>query len=86
MIYSDGSHKGSEQSGRGFTVMQGGRTCHAMPGSEGINRQTDWQAQQTHLQLGGVDVHGGLRNLLNMDKPEYNSADRLKEIISISSP
>ena len=44
-----------------------------------MNRQTDWQAQQTGLQLCRAEVLKGLRNFLNMDRPEHHSIDRLKE-------
>ena len=52
------------------------------PESVGMNGQIDWQAQQIYtsgLQLGRVEVLRGLRNFLNMDRPEHHSTDRLKE-------
>ena len=48
---------------------------------EGINGRTDWYAQQTsHIrQFGRAEVLRGLRNFLNMDRPEHHSIDRPKE-------
>ena len=41
---------------------------------------THWQAQQTSdLQLGRAEMLRGLRNILNMDRPDNHSIDRLKE-------
>ena len=51
-----------------------------MPESVGMNGQIDWQAQQiSHLQFGRAEVLRGLRNFLNMDRPEHHSIDHLKE-------
>ena len=48
-----------------------------------MNGQIDWQAQQishhSGLQLGRAEVLRGLRDFLNMDRPEHHSTDRLKE-------
>ena len=55
-----------------------------MPESVGMNGQIDWQAQQisrftSGLQLGSAEVPRGLRDFLNMDRPEHHSTNRLKE-------
>ena len=50
--------------------------------SEGMNRQTDWHAQQDYtsdLELGWAEVLTGLGNCLNMDRPEHHSLACLKE-------
>ena len=57
-----------------------GSTVLDTPKSVGMNRQIDWQAQQiSHLQLGRAEVLRGLRDFLNMDRPEHRSTDRPKE-------
>ena len=39
-----------------------------------------WQHVQLHgLQLGGTEALRGLRDFVNMDRPEHHSVDRLKE-------
>ena len=49
----------------------------------GGNEQTDRLASTgditSDLQLGRAEVLRGLRNFLNMDRPEHHSTDRLKE-------
>ena len=55
------------------------------PGQAGVsgNGRADRMASTTDitsgLQLGRAEVLRGLRNLLNMDRPEHHSTDRLKE-------
>ena len=39
-----------------------------------MNEKIDWQAQ-----IGSAEVLRGLRNFLNMDRPEHHSIDRPKE-------
>ena len=56
------------------------------PGWAGIsgNKRTDRLASTAYitsgLQLGRAEVFGGLRNFLNMDRPEHHTTDRLKGI------
>ena len=42
-------------------------------------RKTPWAAIKSGLQLGRAEVLRGLKNYLNMDRPEHHSIDRLKE-------
>ena len=49
----------------------------SMPGSEGMNGQMDWQAQQTSATSGLV--HRDSRSCLNMDRPGHHRIDSLKE-------
>ena len=45
-----------------------------------MKEQIDCQAQQiSGLKVGRTEVLRGLRNFLNIDRPEHHSIDRLKE-------
>ena len=53
-----------------------GSTVLGTPESVGMNGQIDWQAQQiSHI----VCSLAGLRNIINMDRPEHYNIDQLKE-------
>ena len=54
-----------------------GSTARGMAESVGMNGQIDWQEHQ--ISHGRAEVFRGLRNFLNMDRPEHHSTDRLKE-------
>ena len=49
-------------------------------GNEQANRLANRVDITSGLQLGRAEVLRGLRNFLNMDRPEHHSIDRLKEI------
>ena len=44
-----------------------------------MNGPIDWQAQQISHLVYRAEVLRGLRNFLNIDRPEHHSIDRLKE-------
>ena len=48
-------------------------------GNEGADRLANTADITSGLQLGRAEVLRGLRNFLNMDRPEHHSTDRLKE-------
>ena len=48
-------------------------------GNEQADRLAGTADITSGLQLGKAEVLGGLRNFLNMDRPEHHSIDRLKE-------
>ena len=48
-------------------------------GNERADRLASTADITSGLQLGGAEVLRGLRNFLNMDRPEHHSIDRLKE-------